>query len=306
MVAPPPGWSERLAKVAPRATWQRVDAESVSAHLASADIAVGNISPRLLASAPRLGWLQLMSAGADRYVLADELPPGLVITTASGVFGIPIAEHVLGMVLALLRGLHANVRSQANRVWHREKAHELFGRRVGILGMGDIGIEVARRMKPFGTQVIGFKRNPAPTPPFVDALYDEGGLDRIVREVDVLVVALPLTPQTHHILSRERLQAMRPGSIIVNVGRGALIDEAALVDVLRVGPVAAAGLDVFVEEPLPKESPLWEMPNVIVSPHSAGSTPAQVERVFEIFADNLARYAAGQPLRNTVDRSAGY
>lgn len=269
-------------------------------------------SPRLewLADATALRWLHLPSAGADRYVTDPTLAArGVVLTNSTGVYGIPISEHVFALLLALTRQIHQNVRNQARATWQRTPGiGELFGRTMGILGLGDIGTEVAKRAHAFGMRVLAVKRRitTADAHPFVERLFGPDGIDTVIAESDYLVLCLPGTPAVQNVLSAERISRMKRGSVVVNIGRGRLIDEPALIEALKSGHLAGAGLDVFVQEPLPPTSPLWGLPNVIITPHQAGTSPEHVTRATAIFCDNLRRFMSGQPLHNLVDRETGY
>lgn len=268
------------------------------------------LSREMLAGARRLRWIQTTSAGVDR-LLFDELRRSpILVTNASGVYSVPIAEQVLGMMLALARGLHVCVREQSQDRWPgpalRGKMDVLEGGTCVILGLGDIGTEVARRAKAFDMKVLGIRRRPTEKPPFVDELLGPDRMAEALARADYLVVALPLTPVTRHIIDAQALSVMKPSAYVFNVGRGALIDEGALIEALREGRLAGAGLDVFETEPLPEDSPLYRLDNVIITPHSAGGGPRNREKLLDLFCRNLRRYLAGEPLLNVVDKEAGY
>jgi phosphoglycerate dehydrogenase-like enzyme len=273
--------------------------------LSKADIIAGWLKSGDLHKATQLRWLQMGSAGANRFV--DILPPDVILTNASGVFGIPIAEHVLAMMLAFARGIPESVRAAAKQEWPKAmQLHELYGATCGIIGLGDIGTEVARRAKAFGMRTLAVKRTVTERPDFVDEVWDIAGLDRLLSESQHVVITLPGTPHTHHMIDARRLSLVQQGSFIYNIGRGSVIDEDALVQALSNGYLAGAGLDVFETEPLPQISPLWYMPNVIVTPHVAGSTPQRGVRLAQIILRNVPRYLTGQKLENEVDRQWGY
>lgn len=282
--------------------------EKVTEALRDAHIAFGWPSDEALEEATQLKWIHLPSAGADRYVHSQLLRDrGVTVTNSSGVFGIPISEHVMALLLALTRQVHTFVRAQGEREWVTGgNLDELYEKTIGILGLGDIGSHTARRAKAFGMKVLAMKRNPSAKPDYVDELFGPDGLDHIIENSDVLAICLPGTSGTRHMINRERLFSMKPGSYLINIGRGSIIDEEALIDCLREGPLAAAGLDVFETEPLPKESPLWSMENVIITPHASGRHARHPQRTTEIFCGNLKRFITGEPLENTVDLDAGY
>lgn len=298
---------QRMKATAPGLVIQRMDTKDplYTEALTQADIVVGWPPAQDLPKATRLRWLQIASAGANRYI--EVLPPHVALTNASGVFGIPIAEHVFAMMLALVRGIADNVRTAGEPRWHRGPTlRELCGTTCLVLGLGDIGTEVARRAKAFGMRVLAVKRRVTAKPAFVDELWDVSGLDCLLKKSDHVVVTLPGTGHTYHMIDERRLALMKPGSFIYNVGRGSVIDEQAMTAALQSGHLGGAGLDVFEKEPLPLDSPLWKMPNVIVSPHRSGNTVRHGERLAEIVMSNLPRFLAGKPLENLVDRYWGY
>ncbi len=302
---------EELAAIralAPQADVACPSREEQDEALADAEIVFGSPSQEQLERARNVRWIHIPTAGADRFVRSDLVRErGITITNSSGCFGIPIAEHVLALMLGLTRKLGVTVRNQARSEWVRPgPLGELFGKTVGILGLGDIGTEVARRAHAFGMQVVAMRRRRGTSPPFVVALYGPEETDKVVQAADFLVLCLPGTEATRGILSRQRIESMKPGSYVINIGRGSLIDEPALVDALRSGRLAGAGLDVFSQEPLPTESPLWKMENVLITPHTSGNSPMHPRRTAAIFLRNLERYLKGEPLENVVDLEWGY
>ena len=276
--------------------------EATPADVAGAEIVLGPPKPEWVAEAPGVRWVQLPSAGSDpwRGVRVDDL----LLTKASGTFGIPIAEWVIGAILMLTRNLHLYRDQQREAVWKaRPGAREVFGSTVGIIGLGDIGREVASRAQALGCRVIGARRGAGPAPDHVDAVLP---LDEVIPQADFLVLAIPSTPETQKLMNTDRLARMKPGAYLINVGRGATVDEDALVAALRSGHLAGAALDVTAVEPLPAESPLWHLEQVIISPHASPMSAANQDRRVAIFVENLRRYRAGEPLTNLVDRQAGY
>lgn len=236
--------------------------------------------------APVLRWVQAASAGVDQFPLETLREGGVVLTSARGVHGPQVAEHAFGMLLALTRGIAASVRSQTIREWHRPAVTELAGRTMGVLGLGTIGEAVALRAKAFGMRVIGTKRNPDAYSGVADQVVGPDDTTEVCRKADVLVVALPSGADTTRRVGAVELEALGEGWLI-NVGRGPVVDETALVAALRSGSLAGAGLDVFEEEPLPADSPLWNLPNVVVSPHCAGISPLYGTRLAGIVAANV-------------------
>jgi phosphoglycerate dehydrogenase-like enzyme len=249
---------------------------------------------------PHLDWFQSFSAGVDSPVFGLLLDRGTRLTSASGASATPIAHHVVMGLLALARRLPTMLHQQHEHRWQMHRLGDLEGRTVGVLGMGPIGLEAARLCAEFGMRPIGMRRTVQGDEPCETWTFTR--LDELLSTVDDLVLALPLTPDTNGLIGARELALLRPGARLVNVGRGELIDEDALVDALRRGHLEGAALDVFITEPLPTEHPLWDLPNVIVTPHIAGATPLADDRAAAIFVDNLGRYLRGEPLRNEVFR----
>lgn len=279
--------------------------------LAEAEIlfALSTMPVDLLSRAPRLQWIQLTSAGAERLLDSHLFRSGIAVTTASGIHVTPIGEYVLGMMIMLAKGWPHLFRAQEKREWARLVPQELAGKTVGVVGLGNVGREVARLAKLLGMRVLGVRRSGAPLESgdyLVDEIFGPLDLLHVLSESDFVVLALPLTEETHHLIGELALRAMKPTAYLINVSPGAVVDEEALVRVLKVGLIAGAGLDVFESEPLPPESELWKLQNVIISPHIAGETPIYNERAVDLFCENLRRYLAGEPLLNLVDPSRGY
>jgi phosphoglycerate dehydrogenase-like enzyme len=278
----------------------RGDPASVELAYFSGDVFPDHVRDFVLAlrDAPRLRWLHTFSAGVDHPWFQQLRARGIRLTTSSGAHAVPIAHTVLLYLLALSRGLPAWMDAQRRRAWETHEVKDLEGLVLGVVGLGPIGLEVARLGAACGMRVLGARRTPRGDEPC--ETWPLTRLDELCERADALVLALPLTPDTRHIVDAARLARMKPGAWLVNVGRGALVDEPALVEALRDGRLGGAGLDVFETEPLPAESPLWSLPNVIVTPHNSGDTPGNLVRASEIFLDNLARWTRGAPLRNEV------
>lgn len=273
--------------------------------LPTAEILVGRPPVDDLARARNLRWLQLPSAGANTYV--GHVSDSTILTTANGVYGVPVSEHAFALMLGLSRSIQRYVRNQASGCWDEEGAFvELFGSTCGILGLGDIGLAVAERARSFGMRVVAVRRHPERRPDGVDRVYGQDELEQMLAECDFVVNILPETDSTRALLDRRMLRAIKKGGLLVNVGRGSTIDETELIEALRDGHLAGAGLDVFADEPLPSDSPLWEMPNVIITPHIGGSSPRGDDRVAELFLDNFRRFVDGGQLQNVVDLEIGY
>jgi glyoxylate/hydroxypyruvate reductase len=260
---------------------------------------------------PRLRWVQGTSAGIGGFLERTGLArTPLVFTTASGVHGTPLAEFALLGLLYFAKDMPQLARWQEQRRWQPHAAGQVAGSRVLLVGLGGVGRAVARLLSAAGVEVVGAGRLPpaerAADVPGVTSCIAVSQIDQALPDVDALILACPLTEQTRHLISERELRLMRPGSIVVNISRGQVIDEDALIGALRSQHLSGAFLDVFAAEPLPASSPLWEMPNVIISPHSASTVAAENGLLTELFTDNLQRWLAGRPLRNVYDRAAGY
>jgi len=275
---------------------------------------------RLVARAPRLTWVHSATSGVERALTPAARDRGIVVTNARGVFTRPIAEHVLMLILAISRRLPQLLELQRERTWQPLEGVELREMMIGIVGYGSIGRAVASLAGAFGARVIALRRNvdgvpsqPAgasdddfPFPPAPERIVGPSGLHELLAASDVVVLAAPLTPETDGLIDDAALAAMRPEAWLINIARGRLIDDRALLRALEEGRIGGAALDTFREEPLPSTSPFYDLPNVIVTPHTSWSSARVLDRSIELFCDNLRRYAAGQPLRNVVDPGAGY
>jgi glyoxylate/hydroxypyruvate reductase A len=259
--------------------------------------------------APDVRWVQATSAGIGRLVgrlrYADRMPD-TTFTTASGVHARPLSEWVLMCLLGHVRGLLHTVEAQRSRTWERYAGTDLEGRSVLVAGYGRIGQAIGRTGRAFGLRVIGVRRDPGKPSPHADAVHGPDDLSHLLEESDFLVLAAPHTEETESMIGAEELARLPAHAALVNVGRGSLVDEPALIEALRAGSIAAAYLDVFATEPLPHGSPLWTMPNVLVSPHSASTSDRENARLTNLFIDNLGRWNDGRPLRNVLDTSTGY
>jgi len=299
----------RVAEAAPGATLLRSTEREVDREaLERAEVMLGYPPRRLLPTLRNLRWVQQTGAGADWLQHAPEFRDSdVLLTNASGVHAIPIAEHVLALMLALSRRIHFFVKAQQEHRWDRRgRLGEIEGATLGVLGVGAIGDKLAQKARGLGMRVLGVRRDPSRNSPHVDHMYGPRQLQAVLEQVDWLAITAALTPETHGLIGAPQLAQMKASAYLVNIGRGAIIDQAALVAALQRGEIAGAGLDVFEQEPLPGESPLWDMRNVIITPHFAGATPHYADRVTDIFVDNLRRYRRGQPLRNLVDKKLAY
>lgn len=287
------------------------DREEIEGLLGEIEVTVGGFPPDLVSKASNLRWYQQMGAGADWLMRHPEaVQHDFVLTNASGVHAIPIAEHILGFLLAFGRGLHRAVRAQERGEWARqylrEDLFELVGKTMVLVGLGSIGSRTAKLASALGVRVLGVRRNAEIQAPDVQATFGPKQLLDLLPEADFLVLAMPLTHETQGMIGERELRAMKPTSYVVNIGRGGTIQEAVLARALEEGWIAGAGLDVFESEPLAADSPLWEMENVIITAHYAGATPHYQERAMGIFLANLRRYQASETLYNVVDKEVGY
>ena len=287
---------------------QTVDRGRVVRQAENADVIVGwNVPREAVQQAKHLRWIHSTAAGVDQLLHPEVVARDIIVTDSSGIHAEPITEHVLAVMLAFARRLPVATRNQMTHRWDRASAigEELWGKTVGILGLGSIGREVAARCQAFGMRVIGTKRTPA-TVPHVDQVLPPDGLDEVLRAADYLVIILPLTEQTRGLIGARELGLMQPTAYLINVARGAIVQEAALIAALRAGRLRGAGLDVFEREPLPQDSPLWEMEQVILTPHVSGAGPDYYDRALPLFCENLRRFLTGAPLLNVVDKRQGY
>jgi phosphoglycerate dehydrogenase-like enzyme len=261
---------------------------------------------------PRLRWVHATSAGAGEQVRRAGLPAEalerVAVTTSSGVHAVPLAEFAIFGLLAVAKDLPRLIEDQRARAWPevRQPFRELSGQTLFLVGLGEIGREVARLGKALGMRTVGVRRTEGPPPECVDEVHGPQRLAELAGRADAMVVSLPLTDQTAGLVDRATIERLPPGCIFVNIGRGAVVDEPALVDALRDRRIAGAVLDVFATEPLPADSPLWTLPNVLVTPHAAALSARENERITELFVDNLRRYLDGEPLVNVVEPGVFY
>lgn len=306
-----PGFSEALREQLAEAFPERefvvwASPEEFIEGIADVELLLALRPPRAHWSRARaLRFIQVPGAGLDSLLPAPDLSERVRIANARGVHDPEMSEFVLASILALVKHIPRALDQQRRREWRPFASRSLAGGTVGILGLGAIGSALARRCKALGMRVVGTRRHPAPLPD-VDAVYAADETRRVLAESDVVVVALPLTDETRGSIDARAIAAMKPRAWLVNVGRGGIVDEIAVVRALERGALAGAAFDVFVDEPLPPESPLWDAPNLLVTPHVAGLFPDYLKRVGALFVENIRRCEAGQPLLNEVDRSRGY
>jgi phosphoglycerate dehydrogenase-like enzyme len=317
---------ERLARICAAASSMRVtqaatEDDAVRA-IADADALFGYLTPPMLRAAAKLRWVQSPTASMEKFLYPELVASPVVVTNMRGIFSDVIADHVFGYVLCFAKNFHTYIRQQMFGVWQAlgRAPNELPGyagpgevhpsdraaitlgdATLAVVGMGGIGAEVARRGRAFGMRVIGVDPRAETAPEGVELLKHEW-LDEALAVADFVVIAAPHTPETFKLFNRSRIRKMRRSAYLINVGRGVIIDLTDLTAALEAGEIAGAGLDVYEIEPLPAGHPLWRMPNVILTPHTAAASPRVAERHLETLLDNLRRFTSGQPLRNVVDK----
>lgn len=305
---------QRIAEAAPGSRLVTVSFEGLAdGDLSDVEVLLRGPLPqqtfdRLLSRCPRLMWVHSATAGVERVLTPAALERGIAITNARGVFSEPIAQYVLMMMLAVIRRLPQLLELQHERTWQPLEAREMADVTVGVVGLGSIGRRVAELALGYGSQVIATRRQAdagADLPGAIEILPPEQ-LPELMGRSDFIVLALPLTSGTQDMFDSELLRQAKTGAWLINIARGALIDDRALLRAVREGPLGGAVLDAFREEPLPADSPLWAEPNVIVTPHTSWSSGRVLDRSIELFCQNLERFRAGEPLLNLVDPRAGY
>lgn len=273
-----------------------------------AEVILGNVDPALLKYAEELKWLQLNNAGTEGFC-DGALPKEAVLTNATGAYGLAISEHMIGVLFELQKKLNLYARNQREHVWKSEgHVHVIQGSRVLVIGMGDIGTMFAQKMKALGCRTVGIKRHEGRKPEGVDDLYTLERLERELPKADIVAMSLPGNQDTYHMMNAERLALMKENAVLINVGRGITIDTDALVQALQEKRIAGACLDVTDPEPLPADHPLWDMENVILTPHISGgyALPETLEQILTICIENLECYMVKRPLRNIIDFKTGY
>jgi phosphoglycerate dehydrogenase-like enzyme len=288
--------------------------EDAGAALPEADVVLGwAVTPENFSRAGRLRWVHLTAAGVGAALFPALIESPVTLTNARGLHAAAMAEHALGLMLAFARKLHLARDAQHQRRWIQRELllgppafRELAGATLTIVGLGHVGRALAERARALGMRVIAVRRHPASPPGPAHEQWPEGRLDEALAQADWVVLAMPLTDATRQRIGAAELGRMKRDAVLINLGRGTLVDEGALIAALEQGRLGGAGLDVTAEEPLPETSALWNLPNAIVTPHVSGLAPRLWERAVDQFADNLRAYLAGRPLANVVDKRAGY
>jgi len=299
-----------LREKAPYASFKYSSSETVDlAQIQNANIIIGNPPIDMIKGSKKLEWLQLNSAGAGDYTKDKVLPDGVVLTNASGAYGLAISEYMLGVLLELYKNLHLYRDNQAEANWKYQGAvKSIYNSTALIIGVGDIGGQFARKLKTLGAYTIGIRRIDANKPDYLDELHFMERIQELLPRADIVAMSLPDTNLTNHVINRESIMLMKKDAVLINVGRGTAIDTEALCDALERGQLLGAALDVTDPEPLPKEHRLWKIKNAIITPHVSGGYSLQEthERIVKISADNLEAFINGRSLVNIIDFSKGY
>jgi phosphoglycerate dehydrogenase-like enzyme len=258
--------------------------------------------------ASKVQWIHNISAGVESTLFPELIASPVPLTNGRGVFGRVLGEWAVAAMLFFAKGLRRLVKHQEEGLWEQFDVEELYGKTLGIIGYGEIGRAAAARAKPFGMRVTAIRRKPAlsTSDPLLDAIYSPDRLHDLLREADYVLISAPNTPETKGMIGERELEAMKESAVLMNVGRGPLIDEAALIDVLRCNRIRGAALDVFNEEPLPAGHPFYDLKNVLLSPHAADHFSGWIESAVRMFVRNFDHYVKGEPLENVVDKRAGY
>ena len=280
--------------------------ESLRDHIADVDILFGHLGEDVMPEATALRWVHQPHAGVEGFMYPAFKASDVILTNCRGLYGTQIAEHAFALLLSLTRRIPEQLEFMKTRHWERVPCIELAGMTMGVLGLGGIGRAIAARAQAFEFNVIAADVEPIDKPDTVSELFDLDGLMAFLAKSNILMVCCPSTPETHKLLSDAQFNQMPDASFLVNVSRGRIIDETALITALQSGKLAGAGLDVTYTEPCPPESPLWKQENVILTSHSAGSSQHVRRRAMQLFIDNLHRYIKDEPLVNVVDKQKGY
>jgi D-2-hydroxyacid dehydrogenase (NADP+) len=312
-----PSWfTERLQRDFPGLTITHLDSyDRAEEEIRDAEVVVAwSIRPEQFNTARKLRWIHSPAAAIHQLMFPQLINSEVILTNAREVHGPVVAEHVIALIFALAKKLPDAVRLQQKHIWGQEiiwreqpRPREIAGATLGLIGLGSIGREVAKRAAALGMTVIAVREHPTKeVPQGVKQVYASVHLQTVMEQSDYIVLAVPLMPSTQKLMNAERLSQMKSDACLINVGRGPLVDEAALAAALRNHQIAGAALDVFVQEPLPADSPLWDLENLLITPHTAGLTEKLWNRHYELFSENLRRYLTGRPLLAVVDKQRGY
>ncbi len=294
--------SDEVEVVAPKSREEQL------AEVADADVIFGGFSRELFSRAEKLKWVQVMGAGVNGLLFPEFVESDIILTSAKGYVGTHLADQTWALLLGLLRGIGRAVRERTwdNRMSIRNETWELEGRTLGIVGLGGTGIETARRAIGFGMRVIAVDPEDIPKLTFVDEVWKMDRFYDLLEQSDVVSICAPLTEETQGMFDLEAFRRMKPHALLLNVTRGKIVDGPSLLQALEEGLIGGAGLDVTPEEPLPQDSPLWDMKNVIITPHVAGGSPLRTDRTVDLFCESLKRFISGEPLMSVIDKRKGY
>ncbi len=311
-----PAWfAERLRAEFPGlVVVQLADYQDLEREITDAEIALAReLKPKQVLAARKLRWIYSPAAAVHALMIPEIVKSDIVITNASAVHGPVVAEQAMAMIMAIARRFDIALKAQTRHQWMQEESwisvpppRDIAGSTLIVVGLGKIGTPLVRHTKALGMRVIAVREHPERGAEGADAVYGTGDLTRILPEADFVLLCTPVTPETQGAFGREQFAAMKPDAYILNVGRGALIDEPALINALRGHRIGGAALDVTTEEPLPAESPLWDLDNCMITPHTAGISPKLWERQYIYFKQNLQRFLKGEPLHGQVDKAKGY
>ena len=303
-----PEQQKRITDTSPAISLYVADIKESQSLWSDTDIAFAwgqmNLDP-FLSEAPNLKWIQTLSAGVDQILTPKVIERNIPVTNTKGIHGIPISEYIFATLLSFNRELPKIQEQQKSKIWKKVTGNEIFGKTIGIVGLGAIGNEIAKRAKAFGMTVLGSKHSKT-NEPLVDQLFGPDELDQLLPQCDVVVLALPSTEATQGLFDLEKFKLMRPTSIFINISRGDIVIESDLIKALQENIIKHAILDVFQTEPLPDTSPLWTLPNSTLTPHISASTPYYVDRAIDIFTANLKLYLEDKSLKNIIDPKKGY
>jgi phosphoglycerate dehydrogenase-like enzyme len=277
--------------------------------IGEADIIAGfpNVLAEAFPKSKQVKWFHSFSAGVDQLLIPALVESDVLVSNSSGIHATPIAEHIIAFMLMHNKKFYSTFKDQQNKVWNRrDDLKEINGKTVFIVGLGRIGTEAARLAHSFGAHVVATNNETENKPDYVDKLYLPDKTDELLNQADFVVLCLPHTSQTHHYFDMAKFQAMKNSAVVINIGRGGVVYESDLVEALKQNIIGGACLDVTEEEPLPSTSPLWEMENVIITPHHSGVSEKYMDRAIDRLAMNLKEYIAGDPLSNLVDKQRGY
>jgi phosphoglycerate dehydrogenase-like enzyme len=320
----PPWFSDRLRQDFPQLEVVHLTSyDGIDEHIRDAEVVVAwSLRPEQFKAASKLRWIHSPAAAVHQLIFPELVNSDVALTNSREVHGPVVAEHVIALIFALAKNIPQAVKLQQQHVWGQEpmwrgpalsgsrrgpRPREVAGATVGLIGVGSIGREVAKRASALGMRVIAVREHPEKgSPESVEQVVVPSQIDKLLSQSDYVVLAVPLTPATRRLMNAGRLAAMKPDGCLINVGRGPLVDESALAQALRENKIGGAALDVFDQEPLPQDSPLWDLENLLITPHTAGLTEKLWERHYALIAENLRRYLNHQPLIAVVDKQKGY